>query len=80
MRTRHLAGGTALSVLLATASLLGVTATPAAADSATAVATAEDTANVTEAATTLTVNAPTSALPGAEITVTGTLGSTEPFT
>ncbi|MFJ4847769.1 Ig-like domain repeat protein, partial [Streptomyces sp. NPDC088733] len=33
MRTRHLAGGTALSVLLATASLLGVTATPAAADS-----------------------------------------------
>ncbi|MFE0627349.1 Ig-like domain repeat protein, partial [Streptomyces sp. NPDC058864] len=34
MRTRHLAGGTALSVLLATASLLGVTATPAAADSA----------------------------------------------
>ncbi|MEU6341433.1 hypothetical protein ABZ883_10865 [Streptomyces sp. NPDC046977] len=36
MRTRHLAGGTALSVLLATASLLGVTATPAAADSVTA--------------------------------------------
>jgi streptogramin lyase len=36
VRIRHLAGGTALSVLLATASLLGGTTTPAAADSATA--------------------------------------------
>lgn len=79
MRTRHLAGGTALSVLLATASLLGVTATPAAADGPTAVATAGDTANVAEAATTLTVNAPATAVPGAEVTVTGILGSTEPF-
>ncbi|MFF7192793.1 YncE family protein [Streptomyces sp. NPDC008079] len=34
MLTRHVAGGTALSVLLATASLLGVAAEPAAADSA----------------------------------------------
>ncbi|MFF3943436.1 Ig-like domain repeat protein [Streptomyces sp. NPDC001902] len=79
MRTRHLAGGTALSVLLATASLLGVTATPAAADGPTAVATAGDTANVAEAATTLTVNAPATAVPGAEVAVTGILGSTEPF-
>ncbi|MFJ4987263.1 hypothetical protein ACIP9H_26075, partial [Streptomyces sp. NPDC088732] len=83
MRTRHIAGGTALSVLLATASLIGVTATPAAAtDGGTAVPpvtshSLEDPAQA--AATTLTVNAPATALPGDEITLTGTLASSVPF-
>ncbi|MFF3562202.1 Ig-like domain repeat protein [Streptomyces sp. NPDC002574] len=82
MRTRQIAGGTALSVLLATASLLGVAATPAAAtDGGTAVPpvssfSQEDPAL---AATTLTVNAPATALPGDEVTVTGTLASSVPF-
>ncbi|MFE0627348.1 Ig-like domain repeat protein, partial [Streptomyces sp. NPDC058864] len=49
-------------------------------DATHAAATAKDTVNVARATTTLTVNAPTSALPGAQVTVTGTLGSTEPFT
>ncbi|MFD8071829.1 Ig-like domain repeat protein, partial [Streptomyces sp. NPDC059718] len=49
-------------------------------DATHAAATAAATVNVNVAATTLTVNAPTSALPGAVVTVTGTLGSTEPFT
>ncbi|MFD3452304.1 hypothetical protein ACFWVC_08985, partial [Streptomyces sp. NPDC058691] len=78
MRTRHIASGTALSVLLATASLLGVTATPAAAtDGGTAVppVTSFSLEDQALAATTLTVNAPATALPGTEVTVTGTLGS-----
>ncbi|MFI8181821.1 Ig-like domain repeat protein [Actinacidiphila glaucinigra] len=86
MRTRHLAGGTALSVLLATASLLGVTATPAAADNAAPSATSSEAQptlhaldDPAQAATTLTVSVPATAVPGAEVTVTGTLGSAEPF-
>ncbi|MFJ5213251.1 hypothetical protein ACIP98_00880, partial [Streptomyces sp. NPDC088354] len=82
MRTRHIASGTALSVLLATASLLGVTATPAAAtDSGTTVppVTSFSLEDPALAATTLTVNAPAGALPGTEVTITGTLGSTVPF-
>ncbi|MFF7211010.1 Ig-like domain repeat protein [Streptomyces sp. NPDC008238] len=85
MRTRHLAGGTALSVLLATASLLGVTATPAAADNAAppAASSEQPTSHAlddpAQAATTLSVNVPAAAVPGAEVTVTGTLGSAEPF-
>ncbi|MET9873046.1 Ig-like domain repeat protein [Actinacidiphila glaucinigra] len=85
MRTRHLAGGTALSVLLATASLLGVTATPAAADAAPSATSSEAQPTLhalddpAQAATTLTVNVPATAVPGAEVTITGTLGSAEPF-
>ncbi|MEU6341434.1 Ig-like domain repeat protein [Streptomyces sp. NPDC046977] len=82
MRTRHIAGGTALSVLLATASLIGVTATPAAAtDGGTAVppVTSHSLEESAQAATALTVNAPATALPGDEITLTGTLASSVPF-